>query len=154
VSAVRHALIELALLRQLRHDCDYAGAVSVSAPLLRGLRGACAGPDVNLWRLGTEADAGDPGRAASIAAATDLSAMQVNSRLVFFHTDTARAYGSLRGRDSDAVRHLRIAERVAPQHVHSSPLVRETTRALLDRVHRRAAGSALRGLCERMQVAR
>ena len=90
----------------------------------------------------------------TIAETIDMAAVQVNSRLVFFHTDVARAYAGLRGRDHDAVRHLLIAERIAPQHVHSCRLLQETTRALLDRAQRRAGGSALRGLCERMQVAR
>jgi transcriptional regulator with XRE-family HTH domain len=109
--------------------------------------------NVNLWRVGIELDYGDPGRAAAIATSIDVPAARVNSRLVFFHTDLARAYVGLPGHDDDAVRHLLIAERIAPQHVHSSATVRKTTRALLDRVQRRAAGSTLRGLCERMQVA-
>ncbi len=110
--------------------------------------------NVNLWHLGFAADTGDPAQAIAIAATVDLTATRVNSRLVFFHTDLARACAALRGRDQDAVRHLLIAERIAPQHVHSSPLVKETTRALLDRAQRQAAGPALRGLCERMQVGR
>ena len=109
--------------------------------------------NVNLWRLGFEADAGEPGRAVEIATTADVSAARVNSRVVFFHTDLARAYAGLRGRDQDAVKHLLAAERVAPQHVHSSPLVQETARSLLDRVQRRSGGTALRGLCERMRVA-
>jgi hypothetical protein len=42
--------------------------------------------------------------------------------------------------------------RAAPQHLHSSPLARETSRALLERSRRQAAGTQLNGLCERMQV--
>lgn len=108
--------------------------------------------NVKLWHLGIEVEVGDPGRAVAIATTTDVTAAQVNSRLVFFHADVARAYARLGRRDHDAVRHLLVAERVAPQHVHSSPLLQETTRALLDRAQRSAGGSALRGLCERMQV--
>ena len=47
-------------------------------------------------------------------------------------------------------RDLPAAERIAPQHLHSSALVRETTRALLEQSRRRAAGGQLRGRCERM----
>ena len=110
--------------------------------------------NVNLWRLGMKVEAGDPRDALAIAPAVDLNAARVKSRLVFFHADLARAYAGLRSREDDAIRHLLIAERVAPQHVHSSPLLQETTRALLDRAQRRAGGAALRGLCERMRVAR
>jgi hypothetical protein len=78
---------------------------------------------------------------------------RVNSRLVLFHADLARAYAGMRGREAEAVKHLLVAERVAPQHVHSSPLMQETARGLLDRAQRRAGGAALRGLCERMRVA-
>ncbi|MBM2618201.1 helix-turn-helix transcriptional regulator [Actinoplanes sp. LDG1-06] len=108
--------------------------------------------NVNLWRIGTTIDAGDSARAVAMASTVDLSAAQVKSRLVFFHTDLARAYAGMRSREDEAVRHLLVAERVAPQHVHSSPLLQETTRALLDRARRRAGGTALRGLCERMRV--
>jgi hypothetical protein len=71
---------------------------------------------------------------------------------VFFYADAARAYSRLRGRDRDAIRYLLIAERLAPQHVHTSALARETTRALLERSRRQAGGTELRGLCERMRV--
>jgi len=109
--------------------------------------------NVGLWRLGIRLDAGDPHHALAIARTVDSSVPQVKSRLVFFHADLARAYAGLRSDDA-AIRHLLVAERVAPQHVHSSPLLQETTRALLDRAQRRAGGAALRGLCERMQVGR
>jgi transcriptional regulator with XRE-family HTH domain len=108
--------------------------------------------NVSLWRLGMRVESGDPHQALVAAQTVDMSAVQAKSRLVFFHTDLARAYAGLRSRDDDAIRHLRIAERLAPQHVHTSPLLQETTRALLDRAKRRAGGAALRGLCERMRV--
>jgi hypothetical protein len=110
--------------------------------------------NANLWRLGTEVSAGEAGRALAIAATTDVAAVSVKSRLVFFHIDTARAYADVRGRDHDAVRHLLIAERIAPQHVHSCLPSQETMRALLDRPQRRADRSTLRGMCERMHVGR
>ena len=70
-----------------------------------------------------------------------------------FHTEVARAYARLRGRESDAVRRLLVAERVAPQHLHTSPTVRETARHLLDRLPSRTDGSALKGLCGRIGIA-
>jgi hypothetical protein len=106
--------------------------------------------NVSLWRFGIRLDAGDCRGAIAAAPQANSSIARVKSRLVFFHADLARAHAGLRS-DEAALRHLLIAERVAPQHVHSSPLLQETTRALLNRGRHRA-GAALRGLCERMQV--
>ncbi len=109
--------------------------------------------NVGIWRIGIEADGGDPGRAAEIARDTDPAAVPVGFRQVFYYADTARALARLRGRDRAAIRFLLIAERLAPQHVHTSAMARETTRSLLERSRRQAGGTELRGLCERMQVA-
>lgn len=108
--------------------------------------------NVNIWRIGIEVDGGDPGRAAELARATNPSTIAAGFRQVFYYADTARAYARLRGRDREAIRYLMTAERLAPQHVHTSPLVRETTRALLERSRRQAGGTELRGLGERMTV--
>jgi hypothetical protein len=108
--------------------------------------------NVGIWRIGIEADGGDPGRAAEVARATNPAVIEAGCRQVFYYTDAARAYAKLRGRDREAIRYLLTAERIAPQHVHTSPLVRETTRVLLEQSRRQAGGSQLRGLCERMGV--
>ncbi|MEV4640952.1 helix-turn-helix domain-containing protein [Actinoplanes sp. NPDC049548] len=108
--------------------------------------------NVGIWRIGIEVDGGDPGRAAEVARSTDPAAVPAGFRQVFFYADTARALARLRGRDREAIRFLLIAERLAPQHLHTSSVARETTRALLDRSRRQAGGTELRGLCERMQV--
>jgi hypothetical protein len=109
--------------------------------------------NVNLWRISTETDNGDWGRAIEISQATNPNMIDAMMRRVFFYTDTARALARMRGRDGDAIRYLLTAERIAPQHVHSSAFVQETARAMLERAQRLAGGSALRGLCERMGVA-
>jgi hypothetical protein len=108
--------------------------------------------NVNIWRIGIEVDGGDPARAVDIARTTNPATIAANFRQVFYYADVARAYARLPGRDRDAVRFLLTAERIAPQHFHSSPLARETTRVLLERSRRQAAGAELRGLCERMRV--
>lgn len=108
--------------------------------------------NVDIWRIGIEVDGGDPGRAAEVARGTDPAAIPAGFRQVFYYADTARALARLRGRDREAIRFLLVAERVAPQHVHSSAMVQETTRALLERSRREAGGTELRGLCERMRV--
>ncbi|MEU4163970.1 helix-turn-helix domain-containing protein [Actinoplanes sp. NPDC026670] len=108
--------------------------------------------NVAMWRIGIEADGGDPGRAAEIARTTNPAALPIGFRQVFYYADTARALARLRGRDREAVRLLLTAERLAPQHVHTSAMTRETTRMLLDRSNRSAGGTELRGLAERLQV--
>lgn len=138
---------------------DESRAWSAEAAALAGRTGETTtmglyfGPtNVNIWRVGIEADGGDPGRAAEIAAVTNPAAIAAGFRQVFFYADTARAYARLPGRDRTAVRYLLTAERLAPQHMHTSALAQETTRVLLER-SRRAGNSALRGLAARMRVA-
>lgn len=108
--------------------------------------------NVGIWRIGIEVDGGDPGRAVEIARGTNPAAIPAGFRQVFYYADTARALARLRGRDREAVRFLLTAERLAPQHVHTSAMAQETTRALLERSRRLAGGTELRGLCERMSV--
>jgi tetratricopeptide (TPR) repeat protein len=108
--------------------------------------------NVNLWRIGIEVDGGDPALAVEIARDTNPATIAAGFRQVFYYADVGRAYARLRGRDREAIRYLLTAERIAPQHFHSSPHARETTRALLERSRRQAGGTELRGLCERMRV--
>ncbi|WP_203830901.1 helix-turn-helix domain-containing protein [Actinoplanes palleronii] len=108
--------------------------------------------NVDIWRIGIEIDGDDPGRAAQIARDTDPAALPIGFRQVFYYTDTARALARLRNRDREAIRFLIVAERVAPQHVHTSSMVQETARALLDRSRRMAGGTELRALCERLKI--
>ncbi|AEV85328.1 DNA-binding protein [Actinoplanes sp. SE50] len=108
--------------------------------------------NVNVWRVGIESDGDEPGRAVAIARETDPAVLPVGFRQVFFYADTARALTRLRHRDREAIRFLLTAERVAPQHVHTSSLVQETARALLDRSRRAAGGTELRALCERLRI--
>jgi len=127
---------------------DLAGRTGETATM-----GLYFGPtNVNIWCIGIEVDGEDPGRAADIARNTNPATIAASFRQVFFYADAARAYSRLRGKDRDAIRYLLIAERLAPQHVHTSALARETTRALLERSRRQAGGTELRGLCERMRV--
>jgi transcriptional regulator with XRE-family HTH domain len=106
--------------------------------------------NVDIWRITIEASTGDPGEAASIARATNPSAIAAGFRQVFYYADTARALAALGGHDRSAIRHLLTAERLAPQHVHTSDEVRATAQVLLGRSDR---GSEIRGLCERLRVA-
>jgi transcriptional regulator with XRE-family HTH domain len=108
--------------------------------------------NVNIWRIAIEVDGGEPGRAVDIARSTNPATISAGCRQVFYYADAARAYARLRGKDREAIRYLLTAERIAPQHLHTSPLAQETTRALLEHSRQQDGGTQLRGLCERMQV--
>jgi hypothetical protein len=82
--------------------------------------GLFSGPtNVDIWRIGIEVDE-DPARAAKIARHTTPAAIPASFRQVFHYACTARALARLGGKDREAVRFLLTAERIAPQHVHTS----------------------------------
>src|SRR6266508_6939843 len=62
------------------------------------------------------------------------------------YADLGRGLAQERGRDREAVEALYEAERIAPDLVWSTPLVRETVSDLLRRARRRAGGRYLTGL--------
>jgi transcriptional regulator with XRE-family HTH domain len=113
--------------------------------------GLMFGPtNIRLWQISMEVDGGEPGRAVEIARTADPATAGLSvSRQVAYWSDTARALARTR-KDREAVRMLLHAERLAALRVHSSPLVRETVRGMLDRSKSDAGGTELRGLCERM----
>jgi transcriptional regulator with XRE-family HTH domain len=108
--------------------------------------------NVKFWRIAMETDGGDPGRAVTIARATNPTAIPRVLRQATFYLDTGRALARI-GKDQEAVRMLLTAERMAPQRLRNCPTVTETARALLERARRNATGAELRGFCERLGVA-
>ncbi len=114
--------------------------------------GLMFGPtNINFWRIAMEADGDSPGQAVEIARSTNPRAIPAVFRQAEFYVDTGRALARV-GKGSEALRMLLIAERMAPQRMRS-PIVIETTRGLLERARRGAAGwTELRGLCERLGV--
>lgn len=109
--------------------------------------------NMNLWKIGMEADGGDPGAAVAIARDTNPLVIPSASKQTAFYLDVGRALAAL-GCDPEAVRMLATAEHLAPQRVRNNPLAVETARLLLDRAQRNAAGAELLGLAERVGVAR
>jgi len=109
--------------------------------------------NLNFWRIAADADGDDPERAVATAQSTDPTRIDAMIRRIYFYTDVARAYAQLAGMTDSAVRYLVVAERAAPQFVHSSPLIRETVHGLLRNSAPQRSGAPLRGLCERMGIA-
>jgi transcriptional regulator with XRE-family HTH domain len=108
--------------------------------------------NVDIWRIGIEVDGGDPGRAAAVARHATPARIPAGIRQVYYYGDTARALTLIGGNDREAIRFLLTAERVAPQHAHTSADLGRAARVLLERSNRPAGGTELRGLCERMRV--
>ncbi|MFF5297288.1 helix-turn-helix domain-containing protein [Paractinoplanes globisporus] len=108
--------------------------------------------NVDLWRISIEVDQGDPARAAEIARRATPAAISAPQRQVYYYADAARALTGVGGNDREAIRFLLTAERLAPQHVHTSDEVRAATRTLLERARTRSAGADLRGFAERMRL--
>jgi transcriptional regulator with XRE-family HTH domain len=105
--------------------------------------------NVRLWQIAIEVDGGDPARAVDIASRTNPKLLSSANRQAAFYADTARALARTGG-DRRAVRMLIAAETLAPQQIHSSRMMQECVRSMLDRASRGAGGPELRGLCERM----
>jgi hypothetical protein len=108
--------------------------------------------NVDIWRISIEVSEGDPARAAEIAGRVTPAAIPAGLRQVYYYADTARALTRLGGHDQAAIRYLLTAERLAPQHVHTSADDLQSARTLLERSNVRTGGADLRGLCERMQI--
>jgi transcriptional regulator with XRE-family HTH domain len=108
--------------------------------------------NVDIWQMSIEAESGDPIRVVEIARRTDPAAIPAGVRQVFYYADIARALTRIGGRDREAIRFLRTAERIAPQHVRTSAEIAESIRILLDRSRRQAGGTELRALYERLQA--
>lgn len=106
---------------------------------------------IAFWKISMGADGGDPSAAVALARTVHPTEVTAISRQTAFYIDTARALSNI-GKDTDAIRMLLLAERIAPQRVRLSPLVAETVRVLLEKARRGTGWSELRGLCERVGV--
>lgn len=108
--------------------------------------------NVRLWELAIVTDGGDPLDAMPLIAETNPLIIPSASRQACFYLDAGRALAKL-GEDGRAVQMIETAERIGPQRVHGDPIVVETVRGLLDTARRRAEGTRLRALAERVGVA-
>lgn len=97
--------------------------------------------NVRAWSLSIAVELGEgPGRAEQIerTAGYDES-LTTGDRRAALHFDLARAYGQAEGsRDTAALRHLDIADRIAPQRIRHDPVARELVHELDMRARLRA----------------
>lgn len=110
--------------------------------------------NVGVWRTSLAVEAGNAEAALEHAASVNPRALASNNRRAALRMERARALAMLGGPDKtvQAVAELRQAERLSPEQVHNTPLVRELVTYLLGRARREAGGRDLRGLAWRMGV--
>jgi hypothetical protein len=122
------------------------------SPLSAGFNGNWFGPtNVRYWQIAVATELGDPGAAITTAQHTDLSAVPVPNRHVYFFTDLARAQAA-GGNDREAMHTLTHAERAAPQHFRRSPVVRDLIATLISRAKRRAVAGELTSLAKKLGI--
>lgn len=105
------------------------------------------------WRVSLALEGGEAGKAVELARAIDPQRILSTSRRAQFHIEYGSALASTRRVDGEALVQFINAERVAPQRVRLSPVVRDTVGAMLRRARADAGGAHLRELASRIGVA-
>jgi len=109
--------------------------------------------NVEQWRMSIALESGEAGRAVELSRSIRPESILSTSRLATFHIDVGSALAAGRRNDAEALAQFVRAERVAPQRVRLSPVIRETVGAMLRRARADAGGDTLRGLAARVGVA-
>lgn len=107
--------------------------------------------NVAVWRASFAVEAGNAEQALAHADTVEPRQLASGNRRAALRLERARAYSML-GRDADAVREMRQAERLSPAQTRHHPLIRELVADLLCRARREAGGRDLRGLAWRMNL--
>jgi transcriptional regulator with XRE-family HTH domain len=107
--------------------------------------------NVGVWRTSLAVEAGEAEAALTYADQVEPQALASHNRRAGLRLEKARAYAML-GKDADAVREVRQAERISPAQTRNNPLIRELVRDMLSRARREAGGRDLRGIAWRMNL--
>jgi transcriptional regulator with XRE-family HTH domain len=107
--------------------------------------------NVAVWRASFAVEAGNAEEALAYAGTVEPRQLASGNRRAALRMEKARAYAML-GKDADAVREMRQAERLSPAQIHHHPLIRELVTDMLARARREAGGRDLRGLAWRMNL--
>lgn len=114
--------------------------------------GQAFGPrNVALWRVEVAVEAGDFDTVGELSRGIHIEEVQSLNRKASFYINLGRGLAARRSQDT-AIEAFRLAEDVAPQHVHANPYVRETVLEMLRRSRRDAGGVELRGMAYRMGI--
>jgi transcriptional regulator with XRE-family HTH domain len=119
-----------------RDHLDEAEAIAAHTGERNTLQWRFGRGNVTNWRLSIAVET-DRGPAVAEALEGGPPRLVTAGRRSRFHFDMARAYAQAGGgRDLDAIRHLDIADRIAPARTRLDPLARELVRALRRRARR------------------
>jgi transcriptional regulator with XRE-family HTH domain len=119
---------------------DEAARVAVLTGEQNGLRQHFGPTNVHVWRVAIGAELGQgPAAAERIEREPiDLDILGSKDRVAALHFDLARSWAQAEGdRDSEAVRHLDTADRLAPTRIRNDPIARDLVLALDRRARRR-----------------
>jgi transcriptional regulator with XRE-family HTH domain len=105
-----------------------------------GIRMHFGPTNVAVWRLGIGVEMSEGGRAYEMATRTppDIAVLNSNDRASALHFDLARALvQDGPNRDTEAIRHLDTADRLAPTRIRNDPIARDLVLTLDRRAPRR-----------------
>lgn len=110
-----------------------------------GQLGFAVGPaEVEVRRMKLALEADEPDRAAAIAETIRPAEISFVARRAGYWMEYGQALARLRGRQDDAVKALRAAERLFPERVHTNPYVRDALAGLMMHAKRDSTGRELR----------
>ncbi len=107
--------------------------------------------NVGVWRTSLAVEAGNAEEALTHARGVEPRALASSNRRAALGMEKARALAML-GKNGDAVKELRHAERLSRAQVHNAPMIRDLVAHMLERARREAGGRELRGLAWRMGI--
>jgi transcriptional regulator with XRE-family HTH domain len=120
---------------------DEAARVAELTGEQNGLRQHFGPTNVSVWRVAIGAELGQGSAAAERVerAPINLDTLGSRDRIAALHFDLARSWAQAEGdRDSEAVRHLDAADRIAPTRIRNDPMARDLVLTLDRRAkHRR-----------------
>jgi transcriptional regulator with XRE-family HTH domain len=119
---------------------DEAARVAMITGECNGLRQHFGPTNVNVWRVAIGAELGQgPAAAERIEREPiDLDTLGSKDRIAALHFDLARSWAQAEGdRDSNAIRHLDTADRIAPTRIRNDPIARDLVLTLDRRARRR-----------------
>ncbi|HEV7450411.1 MAG TPA: helix-turn-helix domain-containing protein [Pseudonocardiaceae bacterium] len=119
---------------------DEAARVAMLTGERNGLRQHFGPTNVNVWRVAIGAELGQgPAAAERIEREPiDVDTLGSKDRIAALHFDLARSWVQAEGdRDSEAIRHLDTADRIAPTRIRNDPIARDLVLTLDRRARRR-----------------
>lgn len=110
--------------------------------------------NTGIWRMSIAVEGGDGGAVTELARDVDLSVIDTKSRQAAYWTELGRGLAQEPGGEDEAAAALLRADRTAPVRTRHNHYVRAAVDTMLERSTRRAVGTNLRTLANRLELAR